>query len=113
MSESGSEDIVARYFAAWSARDFDTMHELLDDNVDFVGVRGTVSGREDAIASLKSFSQIIERIVVKHRWKDELEVLTWYELQPIGKRAVDVANWMHVENGKIAQIRVLFNPDAL
>lgn len=36
-------------------------------------------------------------------------MLTWFELSTSVAETVPVANWMHVENGKIARIRVAFD----
>jgi len=38
------------------------------------------------------------------------DVLTWYDMATKVADPVPVANWMHVEDGKITRIRVAFDP---
>jgi hypothetical protein len=38
------------------------------------------------------------------------DVLTWYDMLTLVADPVPVANWMHVENGKITRIRAAFDP---
>jgi hypothetical protein len=38
------------------------------------------------------------------------DVLTWYDMATSVADPVPVANWMHIEDGKITRIRVAFDP---
>jgi hypothetical protein len=40
---------------------------------------------------------------------DGPDVLTWFDLHTTVASPVSVANWLHVENGKITPLRVAFD----
>ncbi|WP_406835044.1 nuclear transport factor 2 family protein [Streptomyces sp. AHU1] len=106
-------ELAETYFTAWEAGDFDTLRELLAENVDFVGALGTASGVEEALAGLKGLGRVLEKIDVKVRVAEGDEVITWFDLCTSVAPPAPTANWMHVEDGKIARIRVTFDPRAL
>ncbi|MFE7528995.1 nuclear transport factor 2 family protein [Kitasatospora sp. NPDC057542] len=108
-----ARELAETYFAAWEAGEFETIRELLADDVDFVGALGTASGVEEALAGLKGLGQVLEKIDVKVRVTEGDEVITWFELCTTIAPPAPTANWMHVENGRIARIRVTFDPRGL
>ncbi|MFJ2867165.1 nuclear transport factor 2 family protein [Kitasatospora sp. NPDC087314] len=113
MTTNTAREIAETYFKAWEAGDFETMRGLLAEDVDFVGAMGTASGVEEALAGLKGLGQVLERIEVKVRVAEGDEVITWFDLCTSIAPPAPTANWMHVENGKIARIRVTFDPRGL
>ena len=44
---------------------------------------------------------------------DDDDVLAWFELHPKDGEPVPVVNWCHVEDGRVAQVRVTFDPRPL
>jgi hypothetical protein len=74
--------VVDTYFSAWRDNDFTTMRSVLDDKVDFV---------------------------VHKTFVDGADVLTWYDLHTRIADPAPVAEWSHVENGKITMVRVVFD----
>jgi hypothetical protein len=44
---------------------------------------------------------------------DAPDVLTWFELHTAAAPPCPVANWSHVDNGKVDRIRVAFEPRPL
>jgi len=46
---------------------------------------------------------------VRKVFRDGPDVLTWFDLATRVAETVPVANWMHVEDGKITRIRVAFD----
>ncbi|MFG3226002.1 nuclear transport factor 2 family protein [Kitasatospora sp. NPDC048194] len=108
-----ARELAETYFTAWEAGDFDTLRGLLADDVDFVGALGTASGAEEALGGLRGLGQVLEKIDVKVRVAEGDEVITWFELHTRIAPPAPTANWMHVENGKIARIRVTFDPRGL
>ncbi|MDH6706470.1 ketosteroid isomerase-like protein [Kitasatospora sp. MAA19] len=113
MTTNTAREIAETYFKAWEAGDFETMRGLLAEDVDFVGAMGTASGVEEALAGLKGLGQVLERIEVKVRVAEGDDVITWFDLCTSIAPPAPTANWMHVENGKIARIRVTFDPRGL
>lgn len=108
-----ARELAETYFTAWEAGDFETMRGLLAEDVDFVGALGTASGAEEALAGLRGMGRVLERIDVKARVAEGGEVITWFDLCTTVAPPAPTANWMRVEDGKIARIRVTFDPRGL
>ncbi|MER7848788.1 nuclear transport factor 2 family protein [Kitasatospora sp. NPDC096077] len=108
-----ARELAETYFTAWEAGDFDTLRGLLAEDVDFVGALGTASGIDEALGGLRGLGQVLEKIDIKVRVADGDDVITWFELCTSVAPPAPTANWMHVENGKIARIRVTFDPRGL
>ncbi|MEU9716667.1 nuclear transport factor 2 family protein [Streptomyces sp. NPDC047976] len=105
-----ARELAETYFTAWEAGDFETLRGLLADDVDFVGTLGKASGADEALAGLRRMGRVLERIDVKARVAEGAEVITWFELCSSIAPPAPTANWMHVEDGRIARIRVTFDP---
>jgi hypothetical protein len=84
---------AATYFDAWKARDFARLRSVLADAVDFAG----------------PLAQIMTGLDVRKVFQDGADVLTWFDLSTSVAETVPVANWMHVEDGTITQIQVVFD----
>jgi hypothetical protein len=54
-------------------------------------------------------AQIMTGLDVRRVFHDGDDVLTWFDLATSVAETVPVANWMHVEDGKITQINVAFD----
>ena len=54
-------------------------------------------------------SRITSEIVIRKTFVDGPDVLTWYELHTTVAPPAPVANWLHIEEGKIASLRVAFD----
>lgn len=104
---------AATYFDAWQARDFARLGSVLADGVEFDGPLGQAKGREDCLRGLRGMTQIMTGLAVRKVFHDDSDVLTWYDLATSVADTVPVANWMHVENGKITQIRAAFDARGL
>ncbi|KMO94461.1 nuclear transport factor 2 family protein [Streptomyces roseus] len=112
-TQTSARELAETYFRAWEAGDFDTMRGLLADDVDFVGALGTARGTEEALAGLRGLGKVLEKIDVKVRVAEGDEVITWFDLCTAVAPPAPTANWMHVAHGKIARIRVTFDPRGL
>ncbi|MEE1789102.1 nuclear transport factor 2 family protein [Streptomyces sp. SP17BM10] len=110
---NSAREIAETYFTAWEAGDFEAIRELLAQDVDFVGALGTASGIEEALGGLKGLGRVLEKIDVQVRVAEGDDVITWYDLHTSIAPAAPTVNWMHMENGKIARIRVTFDPRGL
>ena len=58
---------------------------------------------------IKGMSQIKSDIVIQRTFVDGPDVLTWFELHTVVASPVAVANWLHVEDGKVTSLRVAFD----
>jgi hypothetical protein len=100
---------AAIYFEAWQARDFTRLRSVLADEVDFAGPFGQVTGAQGCQRGLEGMSQIMTGIEIRKVFAAGSDVLTWFDLATSVADPVPVANWMHVEDGKITRIRVAFD----
>jgi ketosteroid isomerase-like protein len=104
-----TETVAATYFGAWKARDFDRLRTVLADDVEFAGPLASVRGGDDCLRGLQGMAQIMTGLDVVKVFGDGEDVLTWFDLSTSVAETVPVANWMHVQDGKITQIRVVFD----
>jgi hypothetical protein len=102
-------NVATTYFDAWKANDFDTMRSLVAEDVRFEGPLATLEGAEDYIKGIQGLSQVISEIVIQKLFVDGQDVLTWYDMHTTVASPVAVANWLHVEEGKITAVRVAFD----
>lgn len=110
---STAETVVVRYFDAWQGGDATTLRSLVTDGVTFVGPMGTVDNADDFVMSLQKLREVMTGLTVLHRFVDGDDVLTWYEMQVPEKKPMPVAHWAHFESGKVASLRVTFDPRPL
>jgi limonene-1,2-epoxide hydrolase len=101
--------VATAYFDAWKANDFDAMRSMVADDVIFEGPLATLEGAEDYVKGIRGLSRIISEIVILKTFVDGRDVLTWYEMHTTVASPVAVANWLHVEGGKITSLRVAFD----
>jgi hypothetical protein len=102
-------ELASRYFERWQAGDFAAVRELLADDATFQGSLGTAAGADACVEGLRRMASIVTGIGVEKVFADDEDVLTWYEMRTSVAAPVPVANWMHVEAGKIASIRAAFD----
>jgi ketosteroid isomerase-like protein len=105
---------AARYFDAWRERDFARLRSVLADDVEFTGSMGQAKGADECLRGLEGLSGILTGIDIRQVFTAGPEdVLTWYDMSTSVAEPVPVANWMHVEDGKITRIRATFDPRGL
>ena len=102
-------NVATTYFDTWKTNDFDTMRSLVAEDVRFEGPLATLEGAEDYIKGIQGLSQVISDIVIQKIFVDGQDVLTWYDMHTTVASPVAVANWLHVEEGKITALRVAFD----
>ena len=108
-----TKTVVKNYFDSWKARDFPRLRSLLADDVDYVGPLGHVRNGDGYARSVEGMSKTMTEVVVQKMIVDGADALTWFDLKTIGAGTTTVANWSHVENGKITWVRVTFDPRGL
>jgi ketosteroid isomerase-like protein len=105
--------VAERYFAGWRSRDFESVRNLLADDVTFRGPLGTADGADECVAGLRGLSQLMTGIDIQTMVVDGDDVITWYDLHTRDASPTATANWMHLSDGKIARIRATFDPRAI
>lgn len=109
MMADDAAKVATTYFDAWKENDFDTMESLVAEDVTFVGPLAQLDSAADYIEGIKGMSQITSDLVIQKVFVDGPDVLTWYDLYTTAASPVPVANWLHIENGKITSLRVAFD----
>jgi hypothetical protein len=106
-------ETMQRYFEAWNAHAFDAFESQLADDVTFVGPLGTANGPAECRRGIEGLAKIIDRAEVLAMVADGPDVITWFALHTPDAGAIAVANWAHVEDGRIRRVRVTFDPRPL
>jgi ketosteroid isomerase-like protein len=101
--------IVERYFDAWNRNDFAAMRSLLHDKLDFSGPIDKFDNADAYQESVQGLSQMKTDLVVRKTIVDGPDVVTWYDLHTKVAEPALVADWSHVEDGKITMVRVVFD----
>jgi|GEM_PF-1995088 len=110
MMADDAAKVATTYFDAWKVDDFDTMRSLGADDVTFAGPLARLRGAADYMEGIRSMSQIKSDLIVQKVFFDGPDVLTWFELHTTVASPVPVANWLHVDDGKITSVRVASTP---
>jgi ketosteroid isomerase-like protein len=105
--------LAETYFRSWKEQDFETLRSVLADDVTFRGPLGRADGADECIAGLQGMAPTVADIVVLKRLVDGPDVVSVFELHTEHAPPCLTANWSHVENGKIASIRTVFDPRPL
>jgi len=106
----GPIELAERYFRAWQEEDANALAEVLAEDVSFRGPLGTADGQQECIQGLLGMRRIVTDIRVQTRVADGTDVITWFDLHTTVAPPVPTANWSHVQDGRIAHIRVAFDP---
>jgi ketosteroid isomerase-like protein len=109
MMAHDAANVATAYFEAWKANDFHTMRSLVAEDVVFEGPLATLVGADEYTKGIRGLSRLISEIVILKVFVEGQDVLTWYEMHTTVASPVPVANWLHVEGGKIDTLRVAFD----
>jgi ketosteroid isomerase-like protein len=113
MSGSDASSVVTTYVKAWTSGDFDTTRSTLRDDVAFVGPLGTANGIDECMRGLQGLKQIVESSEQRKVIADGDDVCLIYDLVTTAAGTIPTAGWFQVRDGKIATIRVFFDPRPL
>lgn len=108
--EMTPQAIAELYFACWADGDPEPLRDLLHPEVTFDGALGSTRGPDDFLAGLAGMFAATESNIVRLRLASDSDVVTWSELRIADKESMQVANWTHVEEGRIRAVRVTFDP---
>jgi hypothetical protein len=109
MTAEDAAKVATTYFDTWKVNDFDTMRSLIADDVTFVGPLARLNGVADYMEGIEGMSQIKSDLIIQKVFVDGPDVLTWFDLHTTVASPVPVANWLHVQDGKITSLRVAFD----
>jgi ketosteroid isomerase-like protein len=114
MTASNARDIVDRYFAAMAKKDFAAMRPLLHDDVIFRGVLGATDGPQDYIDGLRqTLAKVreVRRLAIAAEGEHVFQVYEQIFDEPA--ITVPVVQWLQIRDGRIASLRVYFDPRPL
>ena len=104
-----TRDIADRYFSAWATNDFDALYGVLAEDVTFRGPLGEADGADACVRGLRGLAEGVGVPEVRVIATDGEDAVTWFDLRT-ERGPVPVANWSHVDDGRITRIRVTFDP---
>lgn len=112
-NENSTRHAAETYVASWRDKDFTRFRTVLADDVTFSGPLAQLSGIDDVAKGMEGLGQITTDVVVRRMVVDGADVITWFDLHTRIADPTPVANWSHVEDGKITRIQVTFDPRGL
>jgi SnoaL-like domain len=110
MAATQAQEVVDRYFAAWTGKDFAAARRLLRDDLSFQGPLDRFDNADDYIAAISRLATMVTGVERRKVFADGQEVCEIYDLllpAPIGRSPV--AEWHTVDGEQIAAIRVFFD----
>jgi hypothetical protein len=107
-----ARNVVEAYFDAWKNNDFPKMRSALDDKLNFAGPLDHFDNADAYQQAIQGLSQTVTGIALVKTFVDGPDVVTWYDLHTRIAPPTPVAEWSHVENGKITEVRVVFDARA-
>lgn len=106
---SENKKVVLSFLEALNASDFQVARKFTHEHLNFVGVLGSRHGAD-------AYFQDMERMQLKYEvlnvFADQNEVCIWYNIT-ISGISVPSAGLYYLQNGKILDFRVLFDPRPL
>jgi uncharacterized protein YbjT (DUF2867 family) len=109
----GPRSLAEAYYDAWVAHDWPRLRGVLADDATFRGPLGTADSGDECLAGLQRMTTMMTGLEIVRMVVDGPDVLTWYDLLTEKAPPTPTVNWMHVEDGRIARIRVAFDPRAI
>jgi ketosteroid isomerase-like protein len=109
-------DIVNRFYEATDAGRLDDLRDLVSDDVTFTGPVMTARGAQEYVAMNEQLLGFHTGTTMLRQLEDGDDVCSIYELgmrTPAGGAlTLTIADWIRVEDGKIAAQRIYFDPRA-
>ncbi|MDP4151791.1 MAG: nuclear transport factor 2 family protein [Bacteroidota bacterium] len=109
MAQPLAGDTVLSFIKALNAEDFKMARSFVHPDLTFIGVLGTRHGADAYFADMEKMKLKYE---IEKTVADETDACLWYAIQMGGKK-ITACGWYHLENGKIAEFKVLFDPRPL
>jgi hypothetical protein len=107
---TSAKEVVLGFQGAMGKDDWAGARAHLADKLQFVGPFESFSNPEDYLKALQKLHPIVERVDLKKVFADGDDVCVLYDLvtnTPAG--TAFIAEWHHVNQGKIDRIRVVFD----
>jgi len=114
MARIQPASVAIECLRTWTEGDAASVRPLVHDDVTFEGPLGTARGADDYIAGLQRLAETVSKATVRQVIADGDEICLIYDLVA-GEPPVTVptAGWYRMRDGKVAAIRVYFDPRPL
>jgi ketosteroid isomerase-like protein len=110
MTDTAS--VATSCLEAWTTGNFDALHDLLDDDVTFLGPLGETHGADEYVEQIQGMAKLVDRADVHQVVADGDDVVLVYDL--VTKNAtVPTAGWYRLRDGRIVSVRAFFDPRPL
>jgi len=107
-------NVVRKYHDSWTRRDMSTARSCLADDLDFQGPIDTFSSADEFIATLTGFAQMLTRVdVLQELFTDDGAALLYDCVTNSPAGTIRTAEFFGLRDGKIANIRLVFDATAL
>ena len=109
-----ARQLIESYHKAWTSGDFIAARRCLADNLDFKGSIDTFQDADDFINALKGFKGMLQGIGLLKSYFDHGGGALLYDCDtttPAG--VVRTSEFFSVDNGKITEIRLVFDATEL
>ena len=114
MAGTDAGSIASACLAAWTSGDMATTRALLADDVRFVGPLALTVGADEYVAGVEGMSRFVTGADQHHVIVDGDDVCIVYDLVTDTEAgAIPCAGWHQLRDGKIAWVRVFFDPRPL
>jgi ketosteroid isomerase-like protein len=107
---STSTELATAYFDAWRAKDTKALRPHLAEDVEFAGPLAEVTGADEYVESIRHLFDSTRGLEIVKVFADGPDVLTWFDLTVEGAPTTPVVNWCHVEDERITDVKVIFDP---
>lgn len=109
-------DTVNRFYELTNSRSTEGLADLVTEDITFTGPLMQSSGVEEYLALNERLGQFHEETRILAQFERGNDVCSIYELDmstPKGERlTLTMADWLRVEDGRVAEQRVVFDPRA-
>jgi len=106
LADHNAKVVVSDFINALNNEDFDAARRQLADNMTFEGVMGKRNGAD---IYMEDMSKMKFKYKIKKMFADDNEVSVWYDIK-IGDKLIFASGWYQLEDEKIKNFRVLFDP---
>jgi hypothetical protein len=104
-------EVLSSYYEAANKRDFDACRRHLADQFVFRGLFRTYQSADEYLGDFKQLLQITRRLEIKSLVSQGADAVILFELETTAPAAATtlVAEWHHIENGKISRVQSVFD----
>jgi ketosteroid isomerase-like protein len=102
--------VASSYFEAWRSKRFDDLRSLLaDGEFSYSGPLADLDNADACRDALAHLGAVMTDLVVERTFVSQDDVVTWFTVHTSVASPNKVANWLHVEDGKITRIRAVYD----